>query len=342
MLIHSTRAGAAAATAAVLLCLAGAAHAHGEDDREPRQRQTSAAPAEGEGGGEHAEEEAEPKWRVGVDYVLGFGKTVVATQLPPGSASVVPVNVVESDPIEVSSILLSLAWEPVKHFGLGARFPVSVGNISPDGAEQSRAISTIGNLELEGEYSFELGKHVELVAALGVALPTAQGTEVPATTADLAGKAFSQTDYDRFSLNVAAAGSRGYEENALFFSQRFGLVPKLALDVHAGAFTVEPYVKVENMISTTSDAEHGYIGELVVGAGASYLAGRYFEPALRLWTAIVLTGDDTKPVGVVEPQLRFHIYSLTPYVGVILPFAGPLAQDPSQFVGIRAGASLSF
>lgn len=327
---------ALAGTFVSLLLASPGASAHGDDDREHPVREKQATAGEEPG----ADVDEETRFAVGIDFVAGFGKTVAADQIPPGSANINPVNHLSADPVTTDSFVASFGYELTKHIGFGFRIPLVMGSINPDGY-QARFISAFGNLELEGEYSVEVARDLQLVASLGLALPTAQGTEVPATNADLAKTTFDQTSYDRFVLDYAAAASRGFEENALFFANRFGIVPKIALEWHKGGWRLEPYVKVENMISTSSSNTDKYIGELVIGARAAYLVGKYFEPGVRLWTTIVLTPAD-QPVAVVEPELRFHYGIVTPYIGGILPFAGPLAKDPSQFAGLRLGGALAF
>src|SRR5579871_47439 len=163
------------------------AWAHGDDDRERTVKERAAT-----GGGEPgAEAEADARFTVGVDFVAGWGKTLAADQIPPGSANVNPVNTVSADPVSTDSFVVSFDYAPVKHVGVGLRIPLTTGTISPDGY-QSRFISAFGNVELEGEYAMPLSKNLALVLSLGFALPTAQGTEVPATTAGLAGKTFDQ------------------------------------------------------------------------------------------------------------------------------------------------------
>jgi hypothetical protein len=330
---------------AALLLAAPIAFAHGDDDRErtPRTPQSTAGEEPG------AEVDEESRWSFGVDFVAGFGQTQTADQIPPGSANINPINKVEADPIATDSFVFSLGYEPVKHLGFGVRFPVITGTVTPPLGDamdpnQPRDVSGIGNLELETEYSVDVAKHTALVLSLGLALPTAQGSQVPATTAGLGGTPFDQTAYDRFTLGYAAAASRGFEENALFFADRFGIIPKLALEYHEGGVRLEPYVKLENMISTAPSQGDipKYIGELVIGARAAYRVASWFEPGVRLWTTIVLTPSD-QPVAVVEPELRFHLFRvLTPYIGGIIPFAGPLAHSPSQFGGVRLGAAVAF
>jgi hypothetical protein len=312
------------------------AYAHGESDREPTVRTPAASEETTEGG------EAETPFTVGIDYVFGIGKTVAADQLLPTSASVNPVNQVDSDPVQTSSFVFAFGYEPIKNLAFGVRVPLTVGSLSPDGF-QSRTVSEMGNIELEAELRTPLSKTMALVYSLGFALPTAQGTRIPDTTAELAKTTFNQGSFDNYSIAYAAAGSRGYEENALFLPDRLGIIPKVALEYHAtGGLRLDPYVKVENLASIANDGSTKYIGELVLGVRAGYLVNKYVEPGVRLWTTLAFAGDSDGSVAVVEPEAQFHIGVLTPYLGVIVPFAGPLAKDPSQFVGVRLGASLMF
>ena len=320
------------------------AFAHGDVDREKVER-PSAAESSGAGGDEAGAatgEDTETRFTIGLDVVVGFGKTLAADQTPPDSLNATPVNLVDSDPVHPDSFLFSWNYEALRHLGFGARLPLVVGSILPDGY-QSRPISALGNLELEGEYATDLSRRVALVYALGIGLPTAEGAQVPDTTADLAGKAFNASAYDRYSILYAAAASRGFEENALFFPNRFGVVPKVALEYRGwGGLRLEPFVKLENMISTSSDNARAYLGELVFGARVAYRVNDYVETGLRAWATVVVAGADEGPVVVVEPELRLHFGVFGPYLGLILPVAGPLASDPSRFVGVRLGAVLAF
>jgi hypothetical protein len=328
---------------AAVLSSSPLAFAHGESDRERPDRTTTEAPAPSD---EEASVDGVTHFMVGIDFVAGFGKTPSVDQAPPTSANVAPVNEVEADPIQPDSFVFDFDYAPRKNVVFGLRLPLTTGAISPD-AYQSRTISAIGNIELEGELALALSPELALVTSLGVAFPTAQGTLVPKTAAALP-PTFDEALYDRYSLNYAAAASRGFEDDALFFPSRFGLVPKVALEYHAArGVRLDPYVKLENLISTSNANSSGYIGEVVVGVRAAYLVNRYFEPGVRLWATLAFTGGalagaEEGSVAVIEPEARFPIGNFTPYLGAIVPFAGALAKDPSQFVGVRLGAAFTF
>ena len=102
---------------------------------------------------------------------------------------------------------------------------------------------------------------------------------------------------------------------------------------------VQPYVKLENLVSTVSGAEHSYIGELVFGTFLGYRVHEYFDVGARVWGNVPIAGGDSA-VGVVEPQVRGHIGNVMPVLGAVVPFAGPLT-DP-QFAGVRLALASRF
>jgi hypothetical protein len=320
-----------------LLASASLAHAHGEAEREVTVRSAPAGPEDETSEGV----EEEPRFKIGIDFVFGFGKTAAADQIPPGSLSVNPINQVDADPIHTDTFIFDFGYDLTKNFGLGVRVPLTLGTISPDSL-QSRTVTAFGNVELEAEYESHLSPRLKLVYSLGVALPTASGTRVPDATSGLNSN-FDQDSLDRYSMSIAAAAAHGYEENALFLSNRLGIIPKLTLEYEgASGLRLAPYVKVENLISTATDGSNKYIGELVIGGRAGYLVNKYVEPGVRIWTTLAFAGDSDGSVAVVEPDVFFHVGQLMPYVGMIIPFAGSIAKEPSHFVGVRLGASLAF
>src|SRR5580658_5054013 len=329
---------AAGGALAALLSSSPPAFAHGESERETPVRTTTDGPAPG---GEEAIDDGETHFTAGLDVVVGFGKTPSVDQAPPVSANVTPMNLVESDPVQTDSFVFDFAYAPTKNRDFRVRLPVTTGAIDPD-AYQARTLSAIGNVELEGKLAFRLSSELAVLASLSIAFPTSQGSAVPSTAAALP-TSFDPNAYDRYSLNYAAAASRGFEDDELFFSGRFGLVPKVALEYRpVSGVRLDSYAKLENLICTAENDGAGYVGELVLAADASYRVNRYFEPGVRLWTTLELAGSTGASVGVVEPEIRFWVGNFTPYLGVILPFAGALAKDPSRFVAVRLGASLAF
>jgi len=301
-----------------------------------------AAAEEGEAkaaaGEEHAGEEHEVGM-LGLDLVLGWGKVPFALQNQP-VAGVSAVTYSRSDATEsnVQSFLVAGSLEVAEHVGIGARLPVTFASFSPDGQE-SRGTASIGNLELEGEYSAPLARGLKLIAALGVALPTADGQEIPPGLTNQPAGVTDVTAYDRWSLDKAAAYARGYEDNALFEPDRLGLVPKVGLSYRLHGLSIEPHVKVENLIGTTSSLDAGYVGELVASLRVGYWVHRQFEIAVKGWinAGFAGTSDDKTTAVSLEPALVLRFGPVRPYAGVIIPLAGPPSDN--GFVGLRVGVA---
>ena len=120
-----------------------------------------------------------------------------------------------------------------------------------------------------------------------------------------------------------------------------GIIPKVVLEYHADKLRLDPWIKLENLIATDSALAHKYTGEFLLGANVAYLASKEVEPTLRLWTNIPVANADFKAVAVAEPQLRMHFGEVTPYLGVVLPFAGTSLTSPYA-VGLRLGIGAKF
>jgi hypothetical protein len=321
----------------------GLAAGHG-GDIEARPLDPEARASEGQAGGESGEsgEGAERRFKVGVDFALGWGKVPFAVQnLPTTGTQAITYTRSADTPSRVESFLLGASWEPREGLEFGARIPLSSGTFSPDGGP-SRSASAIGNVELEGEVASHLGESVELAAAVGVALPTGQGDEIPDDLAGAPASSVNPDSYDRFSVARAAALARGYEDNALFEPQRLGIVPKIALAYRAGALSVEAYVKVENLVATSSALDAGYVGELVAGLKVAYHVTRPFEVALRGWVNEGFAGADQDKTtsGALQPEVVFASGGVRTYAGFMIPVAGP--PSDAGFLALRLGASVAF
>lgn len=292
---------------------------------------------------DESEDDAEPI-RIGLDFVAGTGKTSIANTAQPTQLEGMPANTIGSSQVTTESFIAAAGLE-VHHFEFGLRMPLTIGQINPPDIP-SRRTTAFGNLELEGAYLHELRPGLSLVYALGVTLPTAQGQAVPSSASGLSSNSSGVLDlnsYDRGAINLAAASTRGWEENALFELQRVGIIPKVELRYETHGLLLQPYVKLDNLIDTSGHADHSYLGELVVGGRIAYRVVPHFEPGVRVWTNLngELTGiSSDKPVGVVEPEVRLPFHHVEGIVGGILPFAGPLTNP--YFLGIRAAVRVAF
>jgi hypothetical protein len=333
-----------AATAALLVVSRNAA-AHGDADVERPETEGraqvhgSAEPAEPHEG---AEEEREARFHVSVDLVLGWGHVPFAVQnLPTEGQQALTYSRQDQTAVDVQSFLLGASAEVAEHLEVGFRLPFTFATFSPDGSA-SRAATSLGNLELEGEYAVPLGRQLKLLGALGVALPTASGQEIPDGLTAQSLSSSTAGSYDRWSLSRAAAFARGYEDNALFEPNRLGLVPKLALVYTFRGLTVEPYVKLENLIGTSTLLDASYVGEFVGALRVGYWVHPHVEVAARGWVNVGYAGtsDDKVTAAAVEPVIAMRFGPVRPYAGVILPVAGP-PKDNGAF-GVRLGVIGSF
>ena len=332
----------AVAAGVAWLSVAGRASAHGEVDVEKPTPEPAAASAGGEGSGPEPGEPREPRYVLALDLVLGWGKVPFAVQNLPGAGNPA-ITYTRSDSTEsnVQSFLLIGGAEVAKHVGVGFRVPFTFAGFSPDGSA-SRATDAFGNVELAGEYTAPLGRDLRLVGELGVALPTAVGQAIPAGLSQQNAAFVDETSYDRWSLSRAAAFARGYEDNALFEPHRLGIIPKVGLLYRTHGLSLEPYLKIENLISTSSSLTNGYVGELVGGLRVGYWVHKEFEIALRGWVNVGYAGadDDKKTTVAIEPQAVLRFGPVRPYLGVIIPFTGP--PGDGGFVGLRLGVDVAF
>ena len=336
---------AAVVWTAAALVAARDARAHGDIDvdkptlenGEPRAG-TARSPEPTEAAGT----EHEPRFMLGLDLVMGWGKVPFAYQnLPiPGDPA---LTYSRSDRTEtnVQSFIIQGSDEVTEHLGVGFRLPFTFAGFSPDGSA-ARTTTSFGNVELEGEYSLTLGRGLLLAASLGVALPTAQGQPVPAGLSRQSAAFADESAYDRWSLGRAAAFARGYEDNALFEPQRFGIIPKVGLTYRLRGLSIEPYVKIENLIGTSTLLDASYVGELVGGLRVGYWVHERLEVALRGWVNVGYAGsdEDKTTAASLEPQVVLRFGPVRPYAGVIVPLAGP--PRDSDFVGVRVGLAGSF
>jgi hypothetical protein len=343
-------AGLFAAAAITLASAAAWAHGGDEVDRGSSERSTGAMPEErgGQARGEGRVEAkgAEERFTLSLDMVLGWGNVPFAAQnLPTMQTQALTYTYRDATPSDVQSFVIAGSVEVAKHLALGARLPITFATFSPDGSA-ARSTTSLGNVELEAEYGGRVmsagPSALSVVGSLGVALPTAQGDEIPP---DLLGRDASSVDqnaYDRFSLNRAAALARGDEDSALFEPNRLGIVPKIALLYRGPLLSIEPSVKVENLVATSSSLEAPYIGEIVPAVRVGYRVRKVVELVLRSWATVrfAAASAERRASAAVEPSVALRFGAVLPYAGVILPLSGSPFDD--SFFGIRLGVTGSF
>jgi hypothetical protein len=331
--------GAAAVAAGLLALTARATPAHADEQAEAKE---GGAEAKGEGEAKEGEGKHEEVGKAGLDLVLGWGKVPFAVLSTPTTGAVPNPYYTYNDkvPSNVQSFILGGSMEVVEHVEVGARLPFTFAGFSPDGTA-GRSATSFGNLELEGAYGARVAQGLRLTGSLGIALPTSSGTEIPPDLNQIATFA-DQSGYDRWSLNRAAAAARGYEDNALFEPHRLGIIPKVGLLYRNHGLSLEPYLKLENLVGTSSSLANSYVGELVGGLRVGYWVHKEFEVALRGWVNVGYAGgdDDKKTTVAIEPQAVLRFGPVRPYLGVIIPFTGP--PGDGGFVGLRLGVDVAF
>jgi hypothetical protein len=286
---------------------------------------------------EEAKEEENPFY-LGMDFVYGTTTTPTVSQSAPSSNALQGSPERTTSRVAAYSFLFDAGYEFSEAFELRLRVPLSSATIY-DPAYQ-RGSGGVGNVEIEPEYEARLADGLKLKLGLGVALPTAQGVPVPDSADAVPAPAggINQSGYDRFAAQQASAAARGYEENALFEPSHLGIVPKITLAWKSDQLRIDPWVKLENLVSTESGGK--FVDELVFGVNAGYRVTRAFEPALRVWVNAPLSNADFTTVAVVEPQLKFHLHEVEAMAGAILPIAGPLTSPYGA--GVRMGLGLHY
>jgi hypothetical protein len=341
------RARGSAALAALALTMAAGrpARAHGDFDVDRPEPSTDAAGADALPDAARAKHD-ERTWLT-LDLVLGWGRVPFAVQNLPGTGDPT-LTYSRSDRTEASvqSLVAAGSTELGRGWGVGFLVPVTFATFSPAGSP-SRGTSSFGNVQLEGSASAPLARVLraqvlQLVSSLGLALPTAQGQEIPVGLLRQNAASVPENAYDRWSLSRAVVFARGYEDNGLFVPQRLGIIPKVGLLYRLHVLRIEPSVKVENLIATSSSLEATYVGQIVGALGVAYAVREPLEVGVRGWVAVGYAGtsDDRTSAAAVEPSVVLRFGSVRSYAGVILPLTGP--PSDSGFVGVRLGLTASF
>ncbi len=301
------------------------------------------------GEGEHEEHEPEVGAGFTVDFVVGGANLETVAQGPLKSGTRDFTTIVDSSRVTAASLMVGATYELNKHWSLGARIPLIMGDIeSRTGAVTSqRNIFMAGNLELEGAYERHLAHGLVVEGSLALALPTGGGEEPPLPDEARADpdKQYNYTATDRFYLSRAAEFTRGSQESVMFESGHFGIVPRVAMKGTAGRgkkFHWSASAKLENLINTSSDPYSRYVLEAVVAVRASYMIVPHVQPGLHAWTNITITAHEERKQNVVllEPNVRFPFEHLEPYAGVIVPVVGRFVDE--KVLGFRGGVSARF
>ena len=128
------------------------------------------------------------------DFVFGFGKENIAVQNPPMSgpnAGLPPNYTTGPSQVSTQSLMLGLGFHATENIHLNLKMPIVWGEFNPPASYgiTSRGVATVGNLEVEGEWTKALSESMRYFAILGISLPTAGGTEETNTAPNAVGAA---------------------------------------------------------------------------------------------------------------------------------------------------------
>jgi hypothetical protein len=303
--------------------------------------------------GEHAEDaegEEEPEkdhLEAGADIVFGFGRQEVG-----------------ADKSFATSFLLGAKYHFVPWFNLGLRWPVMVGSLA--GESGRSAVGNVGNIELAPEVEIELARGVKLPIELGFALPTAGGDPYNGTDDGARQQA---------AINEIAAGSRGGEDNALFEPQRFGLVPRIGIELERGPIEASFYTKMELLFKAggqdpapvTNLERKSPAAEWVTGASLFWrVLPKHLSIGTRAWVSYAAVeptaqkelpqcsdsvvdnclqpgqtaAEPSKVQFVLDPGIKAQFGAFRSSLSYILPIGGALADK--GYGGVRLGLGFAY
>lgn len=306
--------------------------------RTGKLREQHAATTTKDEGGEAPVEEEKPG-RVGIDAVIGFGK-LGEPGAPPSSAAEVTAY----------SFLVGAGYELSPTFALSLRFPFTSATIKAPGADKAESAAAIGNVEIAPEYTYRLSPTTKLPIELGLVVPTATG--------DAFAPANEPEQRRRFAAQEIAAAARGWEDNALFATHRFGVVPGVGLAYARGAMQLGAFTKYELTFKAGgADAPAG----VKQNTGMTWVTGGSFfyevlpemlSVGTRAWLAQIVTEEVEVPLGpgeaapsktqfVLEPGVTAKIKMLRPSLGYLWPIGGRLGGDV-KMSGLRLAIAAVF
>jgi hypothetical protein len=284
-----------------------------------------------------------------VDFVIGFGRIH---------------NVVDdlaTTKLTTLSFVFGFHYKIADVFTVGARFPITNGTTQgPLGDKDKYATNAIGAFVIDTVLSIELTRTLHLPVSLSLFLPTAAGDPFADPT-DNVGRA-------QWIINQSAAASRGWEEQSLFMSKRFGFVPGVGLTYDKKAIHVGGATRLEIIAKTGGNApaadpvsgtpdlhtpSTNWVTELF--GGYEFLDAKLM-PGLKAWLAVTKlpVSEGTKnysgPQFVVEPNVSTRIginsdktIQIRGQIGYILPLGGELGgKDDASVSGFRIRGSFLF
>lgn len=288
-----------------------------------------------------------------VDLVVGFGEI-----------SDVMNDASTPTKVTVLSLVFGASYRVFDIWTLGLRFPYSTGSIKGPLADATDDYNTfaVGNFELSVSPSFQITRQLRVVPGLAFAMPSASG--------DTFAPPEERGATVQVLVNQAAAGARGWEENALFAPKRFGLTPSVGATYDKNALHIAAKTKVDLIFKTGGmdpnpavDTQklvelHDPNTTFMLQAQLFYdfLDGKV-SPGLRTWLSVFQepitngTRDYSGAQFVLEPTVNgtFPITSsgslaIRAGISYIVNVAGPLGDgdNGSTIGGLRMKAGLMF
>lgn len=297
-----------------------------------------------------------PKARVGVDAVIGFGDAFVVNSGPGSAPSPFKAT--------VASFVVGAQYRFGDIWGLGIRFPFSSGSVcgplcqanAPTANDKFNTFA-IGNAAIDVRPTFAISPKLKIPVAVSFYLPLAQGDYFADPT--------QRGAIAQAIVNQAAAASRGWEDNALFASKRWGIGPSVGVTYDfAGAdkpahFALGTKVEIMPRAGGTDAAAPFQLASVLTDwvTGASFFydfLGGKLTPGLRAWLAVAsqpVSRETINPNGaqfVLEPDVMGKLplgkdAKLAAGIGYVKPIAGPIGgRDGASMSGLRIKAELQF
>ncbi len=292
-----------------------------------------------------------PAGAASVDMLVGFGAMRDVT------------NDSGATDLTVLSFVFGFQYRFGDALTIGARFPYSTGSIKgPGGAADDYNTFAVGNIELRGQYAFELSRRLHLPVEVAFYLPSASG--------DLFAAANDQGSRAQALVNQAASYSRGFEENPLFASKRLGIRIGAGIAYDKNEIHVEGHTRLDLMGKTGGELPPAGAAELHTPNTTWLTGGSFFydffngklTPGLRAWLAVTTlpvfagTRDYSGAQFVLEPDVqgRFPLnaagsLAIRGGLGYVIPIGGALgggqkigAENSGSTGGLRVHAEFQF
>ena len=277
----------------------------------------------------------------GVDAVLGFGK--YGTLADPNK-------------LFVASFVIAAKYMVTPNMQLGLLVPFSTGSITPAGESTSFNATAFGNVALSALYVVDHEEHTKIAIDAIIAAPTASGD------------AFGGTGPVRgYHVNQAVLRSRGFANDELFESNRFGFVPGAEIEyehhwLRAKAFThvpvliqaggQSPVVPPQGSGAPVSTINSVAVEWIVGGEAYANVLTGHLDLGLRAWGTVLFkepieedlgpaSGTPSKFQFVLEPSVLGRFGPIRTALGLIVPLGGQLGSDV-QIFGLRLSAAYTF